>query len=136
MVTALDFLPESIASRLSEEQRQALLEAPRGERLATLAAALGTGEDQILPDLAKAAGLGIATNLETDPGARGLLPALLVHDFQIIPIRFGAAASADGDPEPTASTPLHLASAWLPDPSMSDWMRTFTPRPLVWHLAI
>jgi general secretion pathway protein E len=136
MVTALDFLPESIATRLREEQRQAVLEAPRGERLAALAAALGTSEDQILPELAKAAGLSIATNLETDPGARGLLPARLVHDFQIIPIRFGAGASAEGDPEPTAATPLHLASAWLPDPSMSDWMRTFTPRPLVWHLAI
>jgi general secretion pathway protein E len=136
MVTALDFLPESIGTRLREEQRQAVLEAPRGERLAALAAALGTGEDEVLPQLAKAAHLDIATNLETDPGARGLLPARLVHDFQIIPIRFGAAASAEGDPEPTASTPLHLASAWLPDPSMSDWMRTFTPRPLVWHLAI
>jgi general secretion pathway protein E len=136
MVTALDFLPESIATRLSEEQRQALLEAPRGERLAALAAALGTGEDEILPELAKAAGLSIANNLETDPGARGLLPARLVHDFQIIPIRFGAAATAEGDSEPTASTPLHIASAWIPDPSMSDWMRTFTPRPLVWHLAI
>src|ERR1700722_5677575 len=127
MVTALDFLPESIATRLREEQRQAVLEAPRGERLAALAAALGMGEDEVLPQLAKAAHLDIATNLETDPGARGLLPARLVHDFQIIPIRFGAAASAEGDAEPTASTPLHLASAWLPDPSMSDWMRTFTP---------
>ncbi len=135
MVTALDILPESIAARLGEDKRQAVLETPRGGRLAALAAALGVGEDEILPELARAAGLDIAVNLETDPGARGLLPARLVHDFQIIPIRHGAAA-ADGDPEPTASTPLHLASAWLPDPSMSDWMRTFTPRPLVWHLAI
>jgi len=135
MVTALDFLPGSIAARLSDEQRQAVLEAPRGGRLAALAAALGSGEDEVLPELARAAGLDVATNLETDPGARGLLPARLVHDFQIIPIRFGAAAR-EAEPEPTPSTPLHLASAWLPDPSMADWMRTFTPRPLAWHLAI
>jgi general secretion pathway protein E len=131
-----DFLPETIAARLTDEQRQAVLEASRGSRLATLVAALGAPEDEILTALAKAAGLDIATNLETDPGARGLLPARLVHDFQIIPIRFGAAEPADGDSEPTPNTPLHLASAWLPDPSMADWLRTFTPRPLVWHLAI
>ncbi|HXN35270.1 MAG TPA: GspE/PulE family protein [Opitutaceae bacterium] len=136
MVTALDFLPESIAARLSEEQRQAVLEAPRGGRLAALAAALRAGEDEVLPQLARASGLDVATNLETDPGARGLLPARLVHDFQIIPIRFGAAPAPDGEPDLTPSSPLHLASAWLPDPSMADWMRTFTPRPLVWHLAI
>jgi type II secretory ATPase GspE/PulE/Tfp pilus assembly ATPase PilB-like protein len=136
MVTALEFLPESIAARLTDEQRQAVLESPRGGRLAALAAALGRGEDEVLPELAKAAGLDIATNLETDPGARGLLPARLVHDFQIIPIRHGAPESPEGEPEATPSTPLHLASAWLPDPSMADWLRTFTPRPLAWHLAI
>jgi type II secretory ATPase GspE/PulE/Tfp pilus assembly ATPase PilB-like protein len=136
MVTAQDTLPESLAARLLDEQRQAVLEAPRGLRLAAFASALGIDENAALTMAASAAGLDIATNLETDPGARGLLPARLVHDFQIIPIRFGAPASGDADPEPTASTPLHLASAWLPDPSMADWLRTFTPRPLTWHLAV
>ena len=85
-----DTLPEAIASRLTDEQRQAVLEAPRGARLAALVAALGSTEDEILAELARISGLDIATNLETNPGARGLLPARLVHDFQIIPIRFGA----------------------------------------------
>jgi general secretion pathway protein E len=136
MVTAQDHLPDSIAARLTDDQRQAVLEAPRGQRLSALGAALGIEENAALAMVAEAAGLGIATNLETDPGARGLLPARLVHDFQIIPIRFGAAAPAEADAEPTPSTPLHLASAWLPDASMADWLRTFTPRPLVWHLAV
>jgi general secretion pathway protein E len=134
--TLQDTLPESLTSRLTDEQRQTVLEAPRGLRLASLAAALSIDENAALLMVATAAGLDIATNLETDPGARGLLPARLVHDFQIIPIRFGAVEGADRDPEPTASTSLHLASAWLPDPSMADWLRTFTPRPLVWHLAV
>src|SRR5271165_6807980 len=136
MVTVQDFLPPSLASRLADEQRQAILEAPRGARLAAVAAALGVDENEALSIVAGAAGLDIATNLETDPGARGLLPARLVHDFQIIPIRFGANAPAEADAEPTASTPLHLASAWLPDPAMADWLRTFTPRPLAWHMAV
>src|ERR1039457_1482849 len=136
MVTAQDSLPGSLATRLTDEQRQAVLEAPRGSRLAALVAALGIDENEALSIVASAAGLDIATNLETDPGARGLLPARLVHDFQIIPIRFGAQAPAEGESEPTPSTPLHLASAWPPDPAMADWLRTFTPRPLAWHLAV
>ena len=134
-VTQPDLLPESLASRLSEEQRQAVLEAPRGSRLSVLCAALGVDENTALSLAAKAAGLAVALNLETDPGARGLLPARLVHDFQIIPIRIGPPAT-DNDPDPTPSTPLNIASAWLPDSSMADWLRTFTPRPLVWHLAV
>ena len=129
-----DILPQALAARLADDQRQALLEAPRGEKLAALMTALALPEDAALAALAAAAGLDIATNLETDPGARGLLPARLVHDFQIIPIRFGPAPK-DEEPEPTPATPLHLASAWIPDLSMADWLRTFTPRPLVWHLA-
>ena len=132
-----DTLPESLASRLTEEQRQAVLEAPRGERLAALVTALGVDENTALALAAEASGLDIAMNLETDPGARGLLPARLVHDFQIIPIRYGLEAATEGEAEPaTPTTPLHFASAWLPDASMADWLKTFTPRPLVWHLAV
>ena len=103
--TQQDTLPESIASRLTDEQRQAVLEAPRGLRLAALAAALGIDENAALQMVAESARLDIATNLETDPGARGLLPARLVHDFQLIPIRVGPPASADGDPEPGGGHP-------------------------------
>ena len=45
----------------------------------------------MLIKLAAAANLDIASNLETDPDARGVLPARLVHEYQIIPIRFGTA---------------------------------------------
>jgi general secretion pathway protein E len=130
-----DALPEGIAAKLGEDQRQAIVEAPRGERLATLVAALGVDENTALAQLAAAGGIHVASNLETDPGARGLLPARLVHDFQIIPIRVEG-GSSDEAAEPTPSTPLHIASAWLPDREMADWLRTFTPRPVVWHLAV
>src|SRR5581483_5737668 len=29
-----------------------------------------------------------------------------------------------------------LAAAWPPDEMVTDWVRTFTPRPLVWHLGV
>jgi len=134
---ASDSLPAVIAARLTEEQLQSVRDAARGQRLAALAAALTLPEPETLNAVAQEAGLDIASNLETDPAARGLLPARLVHDYQIIPILFGAATPEGEDAvETTPSTPLHLASAWLPDAIMADWLRTFTPRPLVWHLAV
>jgi type II secretory ATPase GspE/PulE/Tfp pilus assembly ATPase PilB-like protein len=139
--TLAEIMPAALAERLSEEQRQAVADAPRGERLAALAAALGLDETAALETVAAAAGMDIASNLEPDPHSRGILPARLVHDFQVVPIRRrDPAAEARGEGEPDedaiATTPMHLASAWIPDPSMDDWIRTFTPRPLSWHLAV
>jgi type II secretory ATPase GspE/PulE/Tfp pilus assembly ATPase PilB-like protein len=137
-------VPATLAERLTPEQQQALAETPRGGRIARLAADLRIDETAGLALLAEAAGLTVASNLETDPFARGLLPARLVHDYQAIPIRVGTDGSANSalaeDSTPTAEelarTPLHLATAWPADEAMQDWLRTFTPRPLVWHLAV
>ncbi|HZZ18643.1 MAG TPA: GspE/PulE family protein [Opitutaceae bacterium] len=131
-----DTLPDSLAARLTDEQRQAVIEAPRGMRLAALVSALSVDENTALSLAASSAGLDVAMNLETDPGARGLFPARLIHDFQIIPILFGPQVPPEELQPPTPTTPLHFASAWLPDASMADWLGTFTPRPLVWHLAV
>ncbi|HVS52672.1 MAG TPA: GspE/PulE family protein [Opitutaceae bacterium] len=143
-MTTLDheLLPASLASLLTDEQRQAVAEAPREKRLDALAVALARPEPEVLARLAAAAGLDVASNLETDPEARGLLPARLVHEYQIIPIKFNGATPADAVAEaeapvvPLHTKPLHLAAAWLPDDTMAQWLHTFTPRPLVWHLAV
>ncbi len=136
-----DILPAELATLLTDEQRQTLNEATREKKLETLATLLGRPEPEVLTRLSAATGFDIAANLETDPHARGLLPARLVHEFQIIPIRYtasdgkpGSAEEAEGDP--TLNTPLHFATAWLPDHTMVDWLHTFTPRPLAWHLAV
>lgn len=136
LTTSTETLPQSIAERLSPEQLQAINEAPRGQRLVQLATSLELSEADALTTLATASGFTIASNLETDPGARGLLPARLVHDYQIIPILLAQTSEEAQDDDLTAQAPLHLATAWLPDETMIDWMRTFTPRPLVWHLAV
>ena len=127
-------LPESLASRLSDEQRLALAEAPLGERLAILAPFLGLTDAEALASLAQSTGLTVASNLATDPATRGLLPARLAYEYQTIPIAF---AADDGAPvEHTPTTPLHLATVWPPSDIVVDWVRTFTPRPLIWHLAV
>ena len=131
-----DFLPASLASRLSEEQRQAVADAPRAQRLTVLGAALALSDAAILSAVAEASGLDIASNLEADPGARGLLPARLVHDYQLIPIVHGQPAAKEAAETPGVLLPLHLATSWPPEDAMADWIRSFTPRPLVWHLAV
>ncbi len=140
---APDTVPASLATQLDEAQLQAVAEAPREKRLGTLAAALKLSEPDALAVVASAAGLPTASNLEPDPSARGLLPARLVHDYQIIPIKLKSDGdqTADSDSPLSAlsaqlSTPLNLATAWLPDETMADWLRTFTARPPVWHLAV
>src|SRR6185436_15557552 len=60
-------IPGSIAGVLTDEQRQAIIEAPREKRLETLAAALGRPDSEVLQHLATTTGLDVASNLETDP---------------------------------------------------------------------
>jgi type II secretory ATPase GspE/PulE/Tfp pilus assembly ATPase PilB-like protein len=70
------------------------------------------------------------------PTPARLLPARLVHEYQLIPIKFGTTAESETTEAPDLRQPLHLATAWPADEAMADWVRTFTPRPLVWHLAV
>jgi type II secretory ATPase GspE/PulE/Tfp pilus assembly ATPase PilB-like protein len=139
-MTALlpDSLPAALADRLTPEQQQSLFESPRDQRVKALAVLLTLAEPEALAALSEAARLPVASDLKADPDSLRLLPARLVHDYQILPIRIGVPGESDTAPPlpPSASTPLHLASAWLPDVVMSDWIRTFTPRPVVWHLAV
>ena len=48
-----DTLPAALASRLSDEQRQAITDAPRGGKLAALSQGLGLPEADVLTELAK-----------------------------------------------------------------------------------
>lgn len=118
-------LPAFLSGRINDEQAELLLGESREGRVRVLASALGLDEAAALEYLGRESGIPIALNLEADTEALGLLPARLVHDYQIVPIQREGAAGA-----------LHLATAWLPDAVMEDWIRTFTARPFVWHLGV
>jgi type II secretory ATPase GspE/PulE/Tfp pilus assembly ATPase PilB-like protein len=131
-----DPLPPLVAA-LAEEPRSTVLAAARGQRVRLLASLLGHPEGDVLATMAREDGLDVASDLQADRASLRLLPARLVHDYQIVPIQLGAApAESEEAPAPAATTALHLASAWLPDAAMAAWIRTFTPRPVVWHLAV
>lgn len=133
-------LPAALVERLTEEQRQAISEAPRGHRLHTVAQYLKITEPEALTALAIASELAVASNLEADDAALNVLPARLVHDYQIVPILYrGGTRAPMGEPprsDDDPNAPLHLATAWPADDVMVDWIKTFTNRPLVWHLGV
>ena len=131
-------LPVSLAERISDAQSQGLAEAPRNQRVKLLASALGLDEPKALAALASACGLGIASNLEADPESLGLLPARLVHDYQLVPNVLL--------PPPAPSSQLQAPSSQLPAPSSQlrapnstspppghptpSWPTGFVPTPL------
>ena len=137
-------LPESLARRLDEEQLQALTEAPRSQRFKALALALAKNDADTLAALAAAASLPIVHPLVADVDSLSLLPARLVHDYQVIPVipntNNGQPDEPDQPDHPDQKpikqqATLHLATSWPPDSTVTDWIRTFTPRPLSWHLG-
>ena len=134
-----EVLPAALAARLTEEQRQAVAEAPRAQRLGVIAAAFGLPEPDMLAAVAEAARLDVLAAIRPDRASLGLMPARLVHDFQVVPIADPNAPEEAGSPPAAAPDPrqvLHLATVWPPGAVMLDWIRTFTPRPLAWHLAL
>ncbi|WP_221029579.1 GspE/PulE family protein [Actomonas aquatica] len=135
-MTTTDALPAALIEPLDDEQQLAVLEAPRHARIAALAAARGEAEAVTLDNVAAAAGLDVASDLRADRPSLRLLPARLVHEYQILPIDLRPTDAEPLTEEELATAPLHLATAWPADDVMADWIRTFTPRPLVWHLAV
>jgi len=119
-------LPDFLRDWPDADQLRQLLEAPRGERQELFAVFRGLAPAALLASLAEQTGLALAPALAADTDAVAALPARLVHDYQVLPIRIEG-APADG--------PLNLATSWPPDDDVRDWVAVFTPRPVRWHLA-
>ncbi|MBC8009239.1 MAG: type II/IV secretion system protein [Burkholderiales bacterium] len=128
---------------LSPEALQTVVDAPRAERLLALAGALSVPPDSALAALAQASALPVLAELVIDGASLRILPARLVHEYQIVPVSIkslqpdldpAAAVPAAPDTDDPA-LPLHLATAWPATTEIADWLATFTARPVVWHLA-
>ncbi len=126
-----DALPAPLADRLPEPAQKSLVESVREKRLALLASGLGLSEGGALAALAAVTGLPVLEAPQIDPEALEAFPARLAHEFQVVPVLPPAPASGLG---PQASG-LNLATPWPPNATIADWIATFTPRPLTWHLA-
>lgn len=120
-------LPKFLRDWPAADQRQQMQEAPRHERLAIFARIQSCDPASGLNQLAKLAHLTLAADLRPDSAAVPLLPARLVHDYQVMPIQAPSGIECET---------LHLATVWPPDIDMMDWIATCTSRPLCWHLAL
>ncbi|WP_043589435.1 GspE/PulE family protein [Geminisphaera colitermitum] len=139
-------LPPELDARLTDEARAAIAEAPRDQRPDHLASALSLTAEALLNELALATGLPAVALPTVATDELRTLPSRLAHDYQIIPIQaegLKAEKNTTDSPPPAPLTdapfslqPLLLATPWPPDHQMVDWIATFTPRPIVWHLSL
>ncbi len=148
----MPFSLEAAFPALTPEQLQIVGDAPRAERVLALAGVLSSPPEAALSALSEASGLPLCSDPAIDGESLRILPARLVHEYQLAPIKDPAAPASNAtnasdaglghssldtgdsdEAEPLA--PLHLATAWPPSAEIQDWLATFTPRPLVWHLA-
>jgi type II secretory ATPase GspE/PulE/Tfp pilus assembly ATPase PilB-like protein len=137
-----DLLPAALTARLPEPTQKALAEAPRDQRLALLASGLGVNDTTALVALAENTGLPVLDAPFVDRASLATFPARLAHEFQVAPVLApGVKPAAKTDAAtaeavaPSPATPLFLATPWPPDSTIVDWINTFTPRPVVWHLS-
>ncbi len=124
--------PEFLRDWPDADQLRQLREAPRAERQELLAVFRNLSPGAVLPFLAEQTSLPVVATLAADADAIATLPARLVHDYQVLPVRVGDAKNSDAS---SPDAPLHLATSWPPDDDVRDWVAVFTPRPVQWHLA-
>lgn len=134
MIFALD--PAAFPG-VAPEALATVQETDRAERLVAFAAALGLTADAALARLCELSGLPLLADPAIDAPHVRLFPGRLVHEYQVVPVRAPGtvAPPRDAVDEAPPADRLHIAAAWPPSEEISDWLATFTPLPLVWHLA-
>ncbi len=130
-------LHPNLAERLAPADRKTLEETPLAQRPAALAHALGLPEQTAMTTLAATTNLPFLDSPQADTDSLQIFPARLAQEFQFVPVRTETTVTADHAVTDTAApnSNLHLATIWPPDAIVADWVATFTPRPITWHLS-
>jgi general secretion pathway protein E len=110
-------------AQLPEEARARVLEAPRSDRLALLAAALRIQPDQAFAQLAAESGMETVEPERFSLQQLEQMPVRLVHEYCCVPV-------ATDEPDV-----LCLATAWPPEGRMDDWVFAACDREPRWMLA-
>jgi type II secretory ATPase GspE/PulE/Tfp pilus assembly ATPase PilB-like protein len=109
---------------LSEEQRNELDAAPRSEKVQLLAGYLENSEDEVVQRLSEDSGLALG---DADAFALDVLlslPIRIVNEYHVVPLE------NNGDEES-----LVLATSWLPNRDMDDWIFATSGKEVSWRLA-
>jgi general secretion pathway protein E len=109
---------------LSEEQRNELDAAPRSEKIQLLAGYLENSEDEAVQRLSEDSGLALGDADVFDLDVLLSLPIRIVNEYHIVPLE------NSGDEQS-----LVLATSWLPNRDMEDWIFASSGKEVSWRLA-
>jgi len=109
---------------LSEEQRNELDAAPRSEKVQLLAGYLENSEDEVVQRLSEDSGLALGDADAFDLDVLLSLPIRIVNEYHVVPLE------NSGDEES-----LVLATSWLPNRDMDDWIFATSGKEVSWRLA-
>ncbi len=109
---------------LSEEQRNELDAAPRSEKIQLLAGYLENSEDEAVQRLSEDSGLALGDADVFDLDVLLSLPIRIVNEYHIVPLE------NTGDEQS-----LVLATSWLPNRDMDDWIFATSGKEVSWRLA-
>lgn len=118
------FVGSKLLSELSPDQRAAGDDLSRAHRLDYFAAELKSESNTLLEQLAADVGMRVVPPEDFDLEQLEQLPVRIVNEFHCVPVRH---SEADGA--------LHLATGWLPQPEMDEWIVAACGREVRWQLA-
>lgn len=117
---------ERLLSGMDREQEEAILKAPKAERITQLSAYTGIAERELLTLIARAAGMSIVERFKLADNPSSALPLKIITTYQCVPVE-----SPEGKDDPN----LYLATVWPPDEAARDWIYAVAGGEPRWLLA-
>jgi type II secretory ATPase GspE/PulE/Tfp pilus assembly ATPase PilB-like protein len=117
-----------ILEELSDEQRAAIDELPRAHRLERLASLLKIDVTDAQARLSNESGMPVVTPDRFDLEQLEKLPVRIVNEYHCIPV-------TPPDGEEVSSGSITLATGWLPEPLMDEWIFASCGLDTRWVLA-
>lgn len=114
----------AVLAEVSEDRRAIGDDLPRARRLDYFATELKSSADGLLNRLATEAGLSVVPPEQFDLDQLDRLPVRIVNEFHCVPIE-----------RPEGNETLYLATGWLPEPEMDEWIFAACGYEVHWHLA-
>jgi type II secretory ATPase GspE/PulE/Tfp pilus assembly ATPase PilB-like protein len=126
---------DPIYSGLDEEQRQALVKLPRGERLIEIATLRNRPTRELRDKLAELAELPVAKDIELIENPTAAVPLRMIHEYQCIPIKTEEDAEEDAEDDAEDDASIQLATLWPPDELMDRWVYAVSGRKAQWFIG-
>ncbi len=130
----------AVRDLLDEARRDEFDELARPEKALWLMGALRLEEHRLRQRLATLAGLPTSDRFSLSRENERILPVRLIHEYQCLPIEGGAGPEVNQGLEREIGHfdwpgPLHLVTAYPPEPVMDDWIFAACGRTVQWTIG-